>query len=196
LFRWSGGGQGGLRPSGEPLRRPRSKEMYVRLMSGDGTVMDLRPLRFQFGPSPEPRDWDANWLDITGDVALSDGRSWSFTDPCLTTREARELRAWLQGVLAGTVNYLYSAAKRASTCWSSPNRTEPNLAFSLAGRDSHSATVRVHFSLESLPPWLRGNGNNERPEIFDFFIEVQLARSALMEAAASWGKELPAFPVR
>ena len=165
----------------------------MRLTSGEGTVVDLRPLRFQFGPSPEPRDWDANWLYITGHVDLPDGRSWSFTDPCLTTWEARELGSWLQGVHAGVVQPTTYGRRTHEHVLVF---TEPNLAFSLASRDDGSATIRVHFSLESLPPWLRQNGKAERPDIFDFFVEVQPARSALAQAAASWNQELSAFPVR
>lgn len=165
----------------------------MRLASDEGAVVDLRPLRFQFGSSLEPRDWDANWLYITAQVELSDGRSWSFSDPCLTTWEARELGSWLQGVLAESVQ---PAAYGGEMDENLLVFTEPNLAFSLASRDDGSATIRVHFSLESLPPWLRGNTDAERPDIFDFFVEVQLARSALAEAAASWGREILAFPVR
>ena len=165
----------------------------MRLTSDEGTVVDLRPLRFQFGRSPQPRDWDANWLYVDGQVELSDGRSWSFSDPCLTTWEARELESWLQGVLAGSVEPTAYGGEMDEKLL---DFTEPNLAFSLASRDVGSETIRVHFSLESLPPWLRRNGNAERPDIFDFFVEVRSARSALAEAAASWGQELQAFPIR
>lgn len=165
----------------------------MKLKSGDGTVVALRPLRYQFGPSPEPRNWDANWLVMTGHVELSDGRSWSFTDPCLTTWETRELGSWLRGVLSGDVQPVAFGRKEYERLLVF---TEPNLAFSLAGRGDGSATIPVHFSLGSLPPWLQGDGNDVGAEIFEFFVEVQLADGALSDAAASWEQELAAFPIR
>lgn len=165
----------------------------MRLRSDDGTVVDLRPVRFQFGPSPQPRDWDANWLYVDGQVDLADGRSWSFSDPCLTTWEARELGSWLKRVLAGSVQPTVYGAEMDEKLLVF---TEPNLAFSLASRENGFATIRVHFSLESLPPWLRRSTNAEQVDIFDFFVEMQLARSALAEASASWGQEVLAFPTR
>jgi hypothetical protein len=155
--------------------------------------VDLRPLRFQFGPSPEPRNWDANWLYIAGHVDLPDGRSWSFTDPCLTTWEARELGSWLQGVVSGDVQ---PVAYSGETCERLLYFTEPNLGFSLAGRRGETVAIRVHFSLECLPPWLQRPGKDEGPDILDFFVEAQLGQPALADAAASWDQELAAFPIR
>jgi hypothetical protein len=37
------------------------------------------------------RDWDANWLQVSGSITLADGRIWAFEDPCLATWQAREL---------------------------------------------------------------------------------------------------------
>jgi hypothetical protein len=167
--------------------------MRVRLTSGDGTVVILHPLQYQFGPSSEPRDWDANWLVISGHVELPDGRSWSFTDPCLTTWEARELGLWLRRVLSGDVQ---PAAINGEEDENLLIFTEPNVAFSLASRGDGSATIRVHFSVESSPPWLQGGGSDEGAESYEFFVEAQLAQSALVEAIASWDHELAAFPIR
>jgi hypothetical protein len=78
----------------------------VRLLSLDGTSIDLRPIRYQFGANPQAlpgTDWDANWLIIQGEVHTADGASWTFIDPCLTTWEAREFGAWLRGVAGGIV---------------------------------------------------------------------------------------------
>jgi len=90
----------------------------MRLESDDGIVVELSPLRYQFGSSSTPRDWDANWLIIAAAVRLSDGRSWSFADPCLTTWEARELASWLRGVLAGV-------RRRRGRTPAGVHRTEP-----------------------------------------------------------------------
>ena len=71
--------------------------------------------------------------------------------------------------------------------------TEPNLAFSLAGRDSQLLTIRVHFSLESRPPWLREDITSD---LFDNFIEVATVQAALANAVDDWDREIAAFPVR
>ena len=55
------------------------------LVSGDGTSVELTPVRYQFDDLPNTHTHDLNWLVIQGDFTLTDGRSWSFTDPCLTT---------------------------------------------------------------------------------------------------------------
>lgn len=160
----------------------------MRLTSGDGSVMDLRPLRYQFGPSPEPRDWDANWLVVQGHIELRDGRTWSFTDPCLTTWEARELGSWLRAVRLG---HVLPAAFDGEMDEPALAFTEPNVAFSLTDRCTGSATVRIHLSVESLPPWLQDAGG-----LFEFFVEVQLTHAALANAEAAWEQELAAFPIR
>jgi hypothetical protein len=150
------------------------EETPMRMSSGDGPSVELRPLRYQFGRSADPRDWDANW----------------FSDPCLTTWEARELGSWLRGVRSGEVEPTTFGGEDEDP---SLVFTEPNIAFSLARRDAGSAALRVHLSLESAPPWERGPGG---PDLFDFFVEVDLTPAALAAAQSDWGRELAAFPVR
>lgn len=162
----------------------------MRLTSADGVVVELRPLRYQFSSSPESGDWDANWLVVAGHVELPDGRSWSFTNPCLTTWEARELGSWLRGVREGDVapTAFFGEEDDVSLVF-----TEPDVAFSLAGRNVGMAAVRVHFSLGSLPPWLGEAGG---PDLFEFFVVAQLTHATLADALAVWEQELAAFPVR
>lgn len=71
--------------------------------------------------------------------------------------------------------------------------TEPNLGFSLAGRDSDGLTLRVHFSLESRPPHLRADTASD---LFDYYIEVSVTQAALARAVNEWQGEIEAFPVR
>ncbi len=162
----------------------------MRLESYDGSSVHFSPQRYQFGPSSKPRDWDANWLVITGDVDMSDGRSWSFTDPCLTTWEARELASWFRGVLSGDVQPAPFGGEEDERLLVF---TEPNLAFSLAGRERERLTIRVHFSLESRPPWLR---EDVASDLFDYYIEVSPTKPGLVRAVDEWERELAAFPVR
>ncbi|MGZ4587165.1 MAG: WapI family immunity protein [Mycobacteriaceae bacterium] len=162
----------------------------MRLESHNGAVVEVTPLRYQFGASPEPRDWDANWLYIATRVELPDGRSWLSTDPCLTTWEARELGAWLEGVHAGDLQPTEFGGEDDERLLVF---TEPNLGFSLARRDDETVTIRVHFSLESRPPWLR---DDDEADLFGYFVEVDLAIEGVAAAATTWSEELAAFPVR
>ena len=161
----------------------------MQLVSEDGVEVGLRPLRYEFGASREPRDWDANWLVVAGDV-VSDRGSWSFVDACLTTWEARELGSWLRGVHRGEVAPTSFPGEETEP---SLVFTEPSLAFSLAGRDGGTVTLRVHLSLRSLPPWLQHDGADE---LFAFFVEVRLTTAALVAAEAAWEQELAGFPIR
>ena len=113
----------------------------MRLESIDGAVVELRPTGYQFPRlvGDGHRDWDANWLVIEGAGRTSDGRSWDFSDPCLTTWEARSLGDWLRGVVSGAV---------APTSFGGTGDevleifTEPNLALSLAARTAEDALWR------------------------------------------------------
>ena len=160
----------------------------MKLVSADGASVDLRVRRYQFPGIADaaPRDWDANWLVVAGDVRLADGRGWSFSDPCLTTWEARSLGAWLRGAVTGAVEPAGFDAddEESLECF-----TEPNLALSLAERSETSAVVRVRFSLESRPPW---SGD----DLYEFFVTLDLPFHVLSAAADEWDSELSEFPVR
>jgi hypothetical protein len=125
----------------------------MKLTSSDGAEIALRPTRYQFRAATRRghgRDWDANWLVVRGDVTMADGKGWSFEDPCLTTWEARALGRWLRDVLAGTVapSPFDGGGDEQLLVF-----TEPNLALSLGDRTAKRVRLRVHLSLESLPPW-------------------------------------------
>jgi hypothetical protein len=168
----------------------------MRLRSLDGEQVDLSIAGYQ---SPGRRgsggpgfDWDANWLMIRGDVQLADGRSWHFEEPCLQTSEARALEDWMRGVLAGSV-------MPSTFDVQIPNKqllsfTEPNLALSLASRDSERAQLRFHFSLEALPPWQRGLSGEFAP--FAFFVLLDITPEGLSSAVADWARDVGQFPPR
>lgn len=164
----------------------------MRLDAADGTRVELRPTRYQFGniQSATARDWDANWLEVRGEVHLADGRQWRFEDPCLTTWEARDLGAWLRRVLGGVSRPTpFDGTRNENVAYF----TEPNLALSLVARDAANASVRFHFSHESAPPWLAADGSVETSE---FFVQVTLPVVAWARAVEEWDQELTAFPVR
>jgi hypothetical protein len=108
----------------------------------------------------------------------------------LTTREARELAQWLRGVVAGVVTPSSSASPE-------PGRlqifTEPALALSLEERGDERARVRVHLSLEALPPWFN---QKDRPDVFEFFVSLDVDLNDLTRSADEWDRQLASFPER
>lgn len=117
--------------------------------------------------------------------------SWTFVDPCLTTWDARALGTWLRGAAAGTV-----AVSPFGT--DEPDEkllvfSEPNVAFSVESCIGDQIWVRVHFSLEALPPWLRGQ---QQSGIFGYFVLVDLSTADLADAADTWTRGLADYPER
>lgn len=162
----------------------------MNLTSVDGASIALRLVAYEFPATAAvgSDDWDANWLVVAGDVRLADGRRWSFSEPCLTTWEARSLGDWLRAVVSGEVEPvdLNRDVDDALVLF-----TEPNVAFILVGRSDERAVVRVHFSPESRPPWL-----GHEVDIVDFFVWLDLPLESLSAAADAWERELSSFPVR
>jgi len=70
---------------------------------------------------------------------------------------------------------------------------EPNLAFSLESRTGDQVRVRAHFSLEALPPWLQ---DERQPDVFGYFVPIDLSAAALVDAADSWTRDLAEYPER
>lgn len=164
----------------------------MELKSQDGALFELSPVGYQFPSLASSRvspDSDEYWLTIRGNVTMADGQSWSFKDPCLTTQEAPEIAKFMRQVVAGTIEPSVFELSVSQLL----DFTEPNLAFSLDDNNSNRARIRIHFSLESLPPWLNGP---PQPDIYDFFIVFDVEHKDLLQAAAQWETELIAFPQR
>ncbi|MFD3916734.1 hypothetical protein [Streptomyces sp. NPDC058603] len=160
------------------------------MLLGDQTSsVELCPLRYQFS-AVLGDSYDDNWLVIGGTVQTPEG-IWSFTDPCLLTDEAPQVSAWLRAVAAGT-----AAVTGPDTDGQLPPDTsfiEPFLAFSLADRSEDGAVIRVHLSMEAAPPWQQGE---DGADIYQYFVEVQVERAALLHAADHWDLALASFPTR
>jgi hypothetical protein len=185
----------------------------MQLRSPDGVSVELRIAGYQFPdykvhsadvavrrlqaltkfPHADPkklaRDWDANWLQVCGNITLADGKTWAFEQPCLTTWDARELGSWLREVPAGTV---------PPSGTDEPGQflefLEPNIAFSLEERTADRVRIRVHFGVEALPPWL--HGGQQEPPPFDYFVLLDVSAQELAQAAEAWMLELAEFPER
>ena len=166
-----------------------------------GPVVTLRPRGYQFPGvvSGQPRDWDANWLIIDGRVSAADGRSWRFSDPCLTTWEAAELSGWLRAVAAGVVAPVALDQELDVLDGSGPEEreglltfVEPTIAFSLAGPAPDGVELRVHLSPEVRPPQPPGTTF----ERFGHVVSIRLPRADLISAVEVWDRERAAFPPR
>ncbi|MEU8777131.1 hypothetical protein [Streptomyces sp. NPDC048606] len=159
------------------------------LLSDQAGSVELLPLRYQFSATRGDA-YDDNWLVIGGRLTTPEG-SWSFTDPCLLTDEARRLAPWLRAVAAGTV----PVTEPDDDGELSPDTSfiEPVLAFSLAGRSETEAVIRVHLSLEAAPPWRQ---DDDGVDIYQYAVEVRMGTAALLEAADRWDLALAPFPPR
>lgn len=166
----------------------------MELKSDDGALLKLSPacdqsLTSLAGTSPDPEE---RWLLLRGTVTMNDSRSWSFEDPCINVREARQLSEWLRKIVAKRVKPSAVVLPDGLLAVYSPHGlsfTEPNLAFSLEEYKAHRIRLRVHFSIELCPPWL----NRFAQPNFDFFIVLQVEDKQLLLAAAQWEAELVQF---
>lgn len=159
----------------------------MRLRSEDGTQLSLTIVGYQFPRihGDGSRDWDANWLVVSGVLTLSDGRQHSFTDPCLTTWEAIELQDWLSLWPRGVV-------PDGTPAGPTLDFTEPCLAFADLPLDGDSVEVQVYLSLEAEPPFGVAGSAGE----FTNYVPLRMDRAALTLAAAEWAEDLRPFPTR
>lgn len=163
----------------------------MRLQEADGARVELHLTGYQYPGlhGSGEGDWDANWLNVRGEVRDASGQQWRFLDPCLTTWEANQLGAWLRGILVGSVAAAGMGAEERRIL----SFTEPNVAVSLAARDATDATVRFHFSLESGPPWLP---TDDSMDFFDFFVPITASLGDVARAVEEWDQDLAALPPR
>lgn len=165
----------------------------VLLISSDGASVELRPIRYQFSAAPsEPRDWDANWLDILGRVRTVAGESWMFEEPCLTTWEARQLGDWLRAAADGRVPVTETPTEDSENLLTF---TEPNLRFSVGARREDSLVVCVHLSLESVPE-RPGTGEEASYGVTACSVPIRVGREGLLAAAQAWDEDNRPFPER
>jgi len=153
----------------------------MHLASNDGRSFRLSIAGYQFPArrADGPKDWDANWLRIRIEAAVSDGR-WSLIFPCMTTWDAAGLADWLEGFARGM-----GPDERLGF-------TEPNLAFEVRTDPGQRRVMRVYFELECRPPWAASRvvGADE------FWIEFPLAELDLLSAAGALRAQLQHFPPR
>ncbi|TFC06516.1 MULTISPECIES: hypothetical protein [unclassified Cryobacterium] len=164
--------------------------MELNDLSGAARIV-LHPMRYEF-ESVIGDNWDDNWLVIAGEV-VSGGVDWSFRDPSLTADEAIEIADWLERV----ATRLEAPADVSENGGIDPSLafTEPNLAFSVQSYGEDTVVVRVHLSLEELPPDRRGPEVEYAAEP-TFWVEIEITLTDAVSAAATWRSELAVFPRR
>ena len=147
-------------------------------MAGNNEIsISLSPIGYQF-PDMKVGDWhDLNWLRIAGKVEAPDG-SWSFNDPCMLTTEAARLGEWLREAADGKVQP--TAPNATGEIYPSCDFTEPNVAFGVEVREAGDVILRVHFSLESAPPW---SGDEQRVVSHQVFVRCWLSEESLRRSA-------------
>jgi hypothetical protein len=141
----------------------------------DQSEFELRLVDYQY-PHIENEYWDANWLFVSIRVT-SPIASWTHTDPCLMTAEARDLANWL-----GDVAFNRQSRTRLFFI-------EPNLSFEFVGRDADICELRLYFALESSPPGIEAYSD-------EFFLSFTMTAEALRLAANQLCASLRSFPIR
>lgn len=143
----------------------------MRLDSAHASV-ELSIAGYQF-PEAEPSAdgplGDENWLVVRGAIR-TDGRSWTFEDPCLLAGEAQELVRWLRALAAG-------GARGDRMCVNQLDFVEPDLRFTAEAVTDVVATVTVEFS--------RGET-----------VTLTLPLADVGAAADDWQRECSAYPER
>lgn len=162
----------------------------MRLQSLDGLFVDIAVSDYQFRlaqSKPGQDNGDANWLVIRG-KAWDGVESWEFSDPCMTTWEARNLAAWLRGLGDTHGQGTETSRPEHVGLW----LTEPNLEFTLAASSDGITTLDVHFDAESRPPGC----SSQDHEGLAHTVRLTTPQVEINLAVTEWETDLRAFPPR
>ena len=150
----------------------------MQLYDANGYALKLTLVGYQF-PEMTREPYDSNWLIIETDITTPH-RSWQASDPCLLTYEVEQLAQWLEQAANGTPD----------------NRVchfiEPCLQFELYDHEGGERYLRVVFDLELRPDW-QIERTRQRD---DTWIDLQVDRQKLLEAAQALREQLARYPQR
>jgi hypothetical protein len=173
------------------VHRPRWDDRGMELIDISGaTRVDLQPVGYEFEKTIG-NVWDDNWLVVAGQVECK-GHEWSFQEPFILVDEAAEIANWLERVATRVESP--TQADQVGTVGASLAFIEPNLAFSVLGYGQDTADIRLHFSVESLPP--ETSGRAVQVADHPVLVEMQITLAAAASAAAIWREQLSAYPRR
>jgi hypothetical protein len=151
----------------------------MRLTSSTDEFVELEVVGYQFGAGErrETNDWDANWLIIKGTVN-SQGETWNFRDPCLTTWEARELLQFLKDASNGRILSI--------------DFTEPNLSITSEGETEGETEVTLTFRGEAAPPSIADDQRWHAGRQ----VKMRVPQPVMEVAVRDWSGALNDFPAR
>ena len=153
----------------------------MHLRSTDGSEFTLKIEDYEFSAMGKDR-YDANWLVISIDVKSPQGE-WKARGPYLLQWEAEQLGTWLEGASK-------DARLPANLAFTDDlSFAEPNLKFELGRRSEDFLILRIHFEIEFRPP---------RADKYqgESYVDLDLSRGEMVNAARAWRAELKAFPPR
>ncbi|MBG6215042.1 hypothetical protein RCH23_003005 [Cryobacterium sp. CAN_C3] len=165
--------------------------MELKDLSGPAQIV-LHPVHDEF-ESVTGDDWDDNWLIMAGSVVSAENERWACRYPALVVDQAMEIAGWFERV-ATRLEALMEVGENGGIA-PSLAFTEPNLGFSVQSYGEDTVVVRVHLSLEALPPDRRDPEADHITE-HTFWIEIETTLTDAASAAATWRTELAAFPGR
>jgi hypothetical protein len=146
----------------------------VRLVDGDGHVLEIGVTGYQFPDAADPGK-RFSWHMVEG-VGYAPTGHWQFGYPALTCDETPRVSAWLRGAaMSGDQPGLAFA--------------EPNLAFRIASRFPDQVTLNIELDLEFAPPWERRRNAGD-----PFILAVRIYRQGLLAAADAWDQETAPYP--
>jgi hypothetical protein len=150
-------------------------------LAGSADALGLRITGYQF-PDAEDLRKRYGWHMAEGEAACSRG-AWRFRFPALTCDESPQISGWLREVAD------YAGRSPVSGRPGVLEFTEPNLCFSVAGRQIGAAVLQVALDLEFQPPWHR------RREAGDpFYLVMHLTSEQLRSVAGEWDEEIARYP--
>lgn len=153
-----------------------------------GDRVTLRPVGYEFPGRPADR-WD-DFLVVRGTVQLADGRTWTFNDPLITALEATRVAPWLRIARQVAETRVPPPPTKDWPEAAMLTFVEPVVALSIAAHQTAESLLRVHLSLEALPPW------QPPTEVHGYFLVFPLSPEELDAAAAHWETDIRAFPIR
>ncbi|MFB9238429.1 hypothetical protein ACFFWC_23345 [Plantactinospora siamensis] len=103
--------------------------------------------------------------------------------------EAREIASWLKDAGAGRVNPRPDQDGEPAP---SLSFLEPALGFSVTGYAEDEVELRVFFTAEAAPPWLR----EADPHGARHIVAIRVRCDQVLAAAETWRRELDDLPAR
>lgn len=172
----------------------------------DNAELELWIIGYQFenqetdGDVVAPTSWDSNWLVIAGSVRTSDGTSWSFQDPSLTTWEVAQLACWLERIVPAAKTEVVSLDEATATERADVDVdeqvieqltfTEPSLSFAVGRQQGSQIELMIGLNNEAAAPHL----DPQSPKRSQ--ITLVVSKQQIQDAAVAVRNQLITSPVR